>query len=109
MGDYMESNVDRYAEVMKDLLIIANARVEVKAATNRIKQRLTVHEVADVPRCDPTSATMALRKLLNDDLIGELIIHRPAGNNRDIIKYKSFTEISRCEGIMSEHGGACWG
>lgn len=100
----MESNVDRYAEVLKDLLIIANARVEVKAATNRIKQRLTVHEVSDKPRCDPTTATMALRKLINDDLIGELVIHRPAGNSRDVIKYKSFTEISSHEGRVTENG-----
>lgn len=102
----MENNVYRLAEVMKDLLIIANARVEVKAATNRIKQRLTVHEVSDKPRCDPTSATMALRKILNDDLLGELIIHKPAGNDRDVIKYKSFTEISSYDGKIADHGGA---
>lgn len=86
----MENNVDRYSSALHDLLIIANARIEAKAAANRIKQRLTVHEVSDKPRCDKSDATLALKQLLNDDLIGELVIHRPAGQSVERLKYKDF-------------------
>lgn len=68
----MENNVDRYAEVIKDLLFIANARIEVKAATNRLKKNLTVHELSTKPCCNRSDARYALKKLLNDDLIGEI-------------------------------------
>lgn len=94
----MENNVDRYAEVMKDLLFIANARIEVKAATNRLKKNLTVHELSDKPCCDRDDANYALNKLLKDDLIGELQmgehgLPNPSNKMHTRIKFKELVMV----------------
>ncbi|AGG58229.1 hypothetical protein VPDG_00068 [Vibrio phage henriette 12B8] len=101
----MENNVDRYAEVMKDLLFIANARIEVKAATNRLKKNLTVHELSDKPCCDRSDAKYALNKLLNDDLIGELRLDFDEKRGKFSVKgvYKNFVMLERFE---EKDGGA---
>lgn len=87
----MENNVDRYTEVIKDLLFIANARVEVKAATNRLKKNLTVHELSENPCCNRDDAKYALNKILNDDLIGEVELNQYGAGTR--LKYNSLVAM----------------
>lgn len=83
----MENNVDRYAQVIEDLLFIANARIEVSEATHRLKKNLFVHELSEKPCCERPDAKRALRKIEIDNLIGELQMTVLPAAKRDLIKY----------------------
>ena len=104
----MENNVDRYAEVMKDLLFIANARIEVAAATHRLKKNLTVHELSEHACCDHNNARYALNKVLTDDLIGELQINPLPETtvNRNFIKVKFRSLVANFK--QNEDSGSCF-